>query len=398
MGTEYGTTTGGATIADLRALEAALAPLEALVNRFNIFEAVGLRRQEIRHSAFLAFLLDPKGSHGLGDTFVRSFIETVLAEDPLDDSHPGGSDVGAWQFQAVTVRRERDNIDILLVDAQHSLAVIVENKIGSGEHGDQLKRYWKLIRSEYPHWSVRGVFLTPDGATPSNRHYIAFDYGRIINLVNAAVATTGLNLLSDVRTLIQHYFQMLGRHVMPESDVAKLARRIYDRHQLAIELILEHRPDRWKDIVRVVERLVKDAPGLKVDSAPANMVRIRVEDWSSTGLRLGTGTGWGGSLLLFEFKYEGNAVHFYLYMGPGPVEVRQPLFEHARAEPFNLGGPYPEKGYVEFWHEPVVDPESLQELDSATADLENFWDRFTTADLPRIKASIRDAKFLWPGC
>ncbi|MDQ3237363.1 MAG: PD-(D/E)XK nuclease family protein [Actinomycetota bacterium] len=50
---------------DLKALEnfivgnAELEKLEAMLDRFNIFEAVGLVRQEVKHSTFLAFLLDP---------------------------------------------------------------------------------------------------------------------------------------------------------------------------------------------------------------------------------------------------------------------------------------------------------------------------------------------------
>ena len=40
----------------------------------NIFEAVGLDRQEIRHSNFLAFLLRPQESHGLSDAFLKRLI------------------------------------------------------------------------------------------------------------------------------------------------------------------------------------------------------------------------------------------------------------------------------------------------------------------------------------
>ena len=50
---------------DLKALEdfvvgnEDLERLEALLDRFNVFEAIGVIRQELRHSNFLAFLLDP---------------------------------------------------------------------------------------------------------------------------------------------------------------------------------------------------------------------------------------------------------------------------------------------------------------------------------------------------
>ncbi len=43
-----------------------LQRLEFLLDEFNIFEAIGAVRMELRHSDFLAFLLDPNQSHGLG--------------------------------------------------------------------------------------------------------------------------------------------------------------------------------------------------------------------------------------------------------------------------------------------------------------------------------------------
>ncbi|HEU5368889.1 MAG TPA: PD-(D/E)XK nuclease family protein [Ktedonobacterales bacterium] len=51
-----------------------LERLEALLERFNIFEAIGAVRQEVRHSDFLAFLLTPQQNHGLGDAFLKRLI------------------------------------------------------------------------------------------------------------------------------------------------------------------------------------------------------------------------------------------------------------------------------------------------------------------------------------
>ena len=47
-----------------------LERLEVLLDRFNILEALGVVRQELRHSDFLRFLLDPRNPHGLEDDFV----------------------------------------------------------------------------------------------------------------------------------------------------------------------------------------------------------------------------------------------------------------------------------------------------------------------------------------
>jgi hypothetical protein len=52
-----------------------LERLEALLDEFNIFEAIGAVRVELRHSDFLAFLLNPTQNHGLGDAFVKRLLE-----------------------------------------------------------------------------------------------------------------------------------------------------------------------------------------------------------------------------------------------------------------------------------------------------------------------------------
>jgi hypothetical protein len=57
-----------------------LEQLEAMLAEFNIFEAVGMTQQEIRHSHFLAFLLNPAQNHGLGDAFLKQWLKNVLIE------------------------------------------------------------------------------------------------------------------------------------------------------------------------------------------------------------------------------------------------------------------------------------------------------------------------------
>src|ERR1700693_3224301 len=42
--------------------------------RFNVFDVLGRPRLEETHSSFLAWVLDPAGAHGLGDSFLREFM------------------------------------------------------------------------------------------------------------------------------------------------------------------------------------------------------------------------------------------------------------------------------------------------------------------------------------
>lgn len=56
-----------------------LEELEDQLEKFNIFEAIGVVRQELRHSNFLAFLLDPKQNSGLA----QSIQELLRLWQPL---------------------------------------------------------------------------------------------------------------------------------------------------------------------------------------------------------------------------------------------------------------------------------------------------------------------------
>ena len=97
---------------DRKALEtlvvnnADLERLEALLDRFNIFEAVGLVRQEIRHSAFLAFLLDPQENHGLGDAFAKRLLQEAIMAAPDTSSPVTPIELSLWDLGQMEVRRE----------------------------------------------------------------------------------------------------------------------------------------------------------------------------------------------------------------------------------------------------------------------------------------------------
>lgn len=67
-----------------------LAAVKSAVDRhawrptaLNIFEVLEIHRFERAHSALLAWLLDPRGSHGVGNQFLRSFLEAagIQADD-----------------------------------------------------------------------------------------------------------------------------------------------------------------------------------------------------------------------------------------------------------------------------------------------------------------------------
>jgi hypothetical protein len=138
-----------------------LERLESLIRKFNLFVAMGVVHHEVRHSTFLAYLLDPNQSHGLGSLFLKRFLQAAMASNPLVGLTP--VDIEVWRAEGVKTLREWENIDITLRDDANRIAVIIENKIDSAEHSNQLQRYFETSENEFRGWTIARIYLTPEG-------------------------------------------------------------------------------------------------------------------------------------------------------------------------------------------------------------------------------------------
>ena len=108
-----------------------LEKLEAIVDKFNIFSSLGIINQEIRHSNFLAWLLDPKETHNLSDYFTTSFLKLATNNDTNENPELNIIDIDTLDLTSLQVYREWNNIDVLLVDDDKKVVCIIENKVNS---------------------------------------------------------------------------------------------------------------------------------------------------------------------------------------------------------------------------------------------------------------------------
>ena len=365
--------------------------LETLLAEFNVFEAIGVVRQELRHSDFLAFLLDPQQNHGLGDAFVTRFLQKAIAQAPRAGLPVSPVQLDLWDLEGVAVLREWQNIDLLLLDAEHRLATIIENKIGSEEHSRQLERYYTTVQSQYPDWAILALYLTPDGDVPEgDERYLACGYDVIHDVCEELLARRASTMGSDVQVLLRHYIQMLRRHILTDTPIAQLCQEIYRKHKRALDLIFEHRPDRQDVIRRFLEELVVDEPRLVLDDSTKTYVRFTSARWESPFLQQGQGWTRSGRMLLFEMENYADAVRMRLAIGPGPLDVRRRLFEFAQTHPiFSARGALRQK-----WN--TIYSRSLATARVA-ADLETEelkekiraeWQRFLATDFPEIERVV----------
>jgi hypothetical protein len=365
-----------------------LERLETLIAEFNIFEAIGSVRHELRHSELLAFLLDPNEAHGLGDSFLRRLLQRALATS--EGKVPVSPvDLDVWELDEVEVRREWSSIDILVVDSRNKLAVIIENKIDSSEHSDQLRRYWAIVGREFPDHRLLGLYLTPDRDEPSDKSYFAIDYGLVADLVERFTDTRASTIGPDVRTVLRHYGQMLRRHIVSDSEIADLCRKLYKKHRRAFDLVFAHRPDPKQGVVRdLVEKLVQERPNLVLDDCTRSYVRFAAEKWDASKAHA-----------LFQFDFSPEKVVIRLVLGPGPVETRQRLLTVAQGAPdvFKGTGKSLAAKWNQVFQRTLVDSKAFESEDAEVVDsaVREQWAAFTAKDLPAIVAALDAQQWLW---
>lgn len=131
---------------------------------FNVFNTIGLRTEEVRlHSAFIAELLNPQGSHGLSNLFLQAFLKQM--ELPCDYVTEAKGIIKERYIGRKT-KTEGGRIDIIIEDGNH--AVIIENKIYAEDQENQLLRYYNYGKKQFPK-GFELVYLTLEGVEPEKK-------------------------------------------------------------------------------------------------------------------------------------------------------------------------------------------------------------------------------------
>jgi len=365
------------TLEQLLSDKHALPRLESLISTFNVFEALGSVRRELRHSDFIGFLYDPSETHGLDTVFYKMNCESlgiILAQEPV-----------------ISVAREWENIDILVRDRANKIIIAIENKIDTSEHSNQLQRYRAIVESTYPDHEKYYVYLTKTGEEPSDKHWSIMSYGQIRSFVKT-LASNGQE--DDVTTILKHYADMIERHFMPNNEIAELCRQIYSEHRRAIDLIIEHRPEGGEDIFDKGLELVERSDILEIDDpATTNIHRIRfaVKAWDAIP-GMNTSVGWtnSGRVLLFEIQNDVNdmgSVRLKLFLGPTKHEIRESLLECAKeySDVFRPG----KRGekWMHIYNKELLSSDDMEQEDRLMI-LESNWNHFLKHDLPLIQDAL----------
>lgn len=223
--------------------------LEAELRKPNIFSILGIGRAEIRHSNFLAWLLDPNESHGLGNRFlIRILRDFAVMENELDIF-----EINKLNFNSITIDREvpaynnetkkYDYIDLLIVfkdeEDKNKLVICIENKIDTTDFDGQLKKYEKYVGAIFRECQKKiFVYLTPFGDSPTNHDgtsWHTYSYEEIITHLNSVQKET---INSTIKVYISDYLSTLKNKIMGKNDSATdLASKIYEQHSKIFDFV-----------------------------------------------------------------------------------------------------------------------------------------------------------------
>ena len=255
--------------------------LNPWIDDINIFEILKMSKMEIRHSNFLAWLLNPKESHSFGDRILKDVICHVIKHDNNKiDKAFNIIDANLWDYQSFDVYREKYDIDVLIVSNDEKKVICIENKIFSEEHSKQTIRYRKILDKEYPNHNKLFIFLTPDGYEAIDfENWVALSYRELIKIIKTNMLSKSLIIGAKEKMIIEDYISGVKNHIMGDENLKEICAKIYFKHRQALDLIFENKPDIrnliFKELVEKFEREANSAESINFDKNGSNQKIVR---------------------------------------------------------------------------------------------------------------------------
>ena len=174
----------------------------------NIFDIVKCKEEQA--SQIIAWLLNPREAHGLGDIFFAAFLDAIFPnsdkiygykykrdeKDKITECYRqketlknAYKDVIIQTEYHINTNIKENRIDILLCLEQAKSLFVIENKYGAKEHNQQTQQYFKhFSKAKYKDYAIFYIYLDVydyyggGGYTlADSKHWKVIDYTWIIN-------------------------------------------------------------------------------------------------------------------------------------------------------------------------------------------------------------------------
>lgn len=286
---------------------------------FNIFNILKLQSKEVRlHSALLAELLYPKGSHGASSLLLKAFLK-VIGEDENYINCDRCSDNIKERYIGVKTETEGGIIDIIIEDGNH--AIIIENKIYAPDQENQLLRYYNYGKKQFPN-GFKLIYLTLHGDEASDYslggkdikpQYISYDDEIIDWLERCADLTKDRD---NAKTIINQYCDIVKELTGKDMDKQYLERlkeiTLAPENESAVGEILKMQ-DEWRD--SIIERHIwqplkeyAESKGMEYGEDD-NSKWIYKPEWKYYGIFIDYEKGWNVGIRWYNEPNRANKLY-----------------------------------------------------------------------------------------
>jgi len=366
--------------------------------RPTFFSAAGVNRRELPQSDFLRFLLDPSEKHGLGDAFLKRFLQRSLAGHPVPNIS-WWADLLSTDLKDTVVERETNHIDLLIVNKRRRFAIIIENKIDSKEHSDQLARYWKTVSQNYGFANqCLGLFLTPNRVAPSDDRYLAVSYGSVCKAGEQVLRENAGIMNQRARELIVEFVRHIREEYMGDPHSCAVAWNIHRQFSEELDFIASHPP--MSQVHQQVESMIRETASQKKeieweDSERDNICFI-LPEWHRRPptADLPKQTGYR-SFLLFWFEDFEDSVTLYFGVADQSPFLREKMTQMLSASEKGWGQQHAvvhtSDGWNQIWSRRFLgsfDEIRHLEREEVFNRLQDRWNWFLEKDLPKFRRGI----------
>lgn len=378
-----------------------LAELGRQLAEFNLFRLLDIVGDEEKHSRVLAWLLNPRGNHQLGDAFLKGFLAAATGLEPAGDD-----------WSAVEVRREWRNrvdgergfLDILILDEGNRWLCAIENKVWSGEHSRQLTRYRRALEIRYRNYDRHYIFLSPRGILAQDDgergHWRAVGYEAVCQVVEETVERLGGAISEAARVFLQQYAGAVRRGILGNRDTRVSAWKIYRQHKAAIDYINWERLNPAVEMDRMLREVIRSRAGLgwKLEELhkQEGYTRFFPEEWQRFPV-LKTGIGWLPTcpeLLLFQFRCQNDTLNMGVVISEGKDKAARDALDScigAVIDPAKRRELSFRKHWIEFLLSGnILDESDFEQWDenAMRAKIEEWAGKFAEDEYPRIKNAV----------
>jgi hypothetical protein len=236
-----------------------LSKINDNVMDFNILEITGMGNQEIKHSNILGWLFDDT-EHNLEYQILDNFLKKVIKKN----SNHQLKSLQEYLYLSsnkrnITIYREKDNIDLLIVDESNKIVITIENKVYAderteltncdGEELGQLDCYEKRINEKYKDYNKYFIFLTINLEKPTKENWLKANHRMVTNVIENVLKIK--EVTSKTKIVLESYVDLLKRNgIVEDKELKNLCEKIWHnkKYANALDILMDYRVSQIKII------------------------------------------------------------------------------------------------------------------------------------------------------